>query len=738
MVSSAPCATEGSDIAIAYQNGSEFEAVDFYVTSRQPCSSGRGVCPDEQLVPNAGTNDISRASGKAEGGLTMVTYTRSLAAADTIADRPISTSDATFIVWAIGPLNPTSLLPLFHQMESNFPRGDVSVEFGRSVANECPQMLFAGEKEKDVPGFIRPTISGTTSITAHIGPPGGSRGYSGITKGPSWGFAWYMSPTGTTGEDVLIPAIVIERGKTYTFTVQGGIDDGTETAYHPLYITSSSMGGYASRTPAERAQETVYAGVADIETDENGDVVSFRPTATGALCDIKSSLEGDTASLESWEDYAKTLDFSCAQNEAIQENSGTLSWTVPANAPDLLYYQCITHPFLGFKLVVFDEGEVDQARLERENGGGELEDEAPSESTDGAPSECKVNFKGSERSFQGCQKGLSGDVEVYWTLRSEDEEIDTLFRAPTNGGYVGFGWGYSQMVGSNAVIAFQDASGNAQIEDYFLESKSSAGVQPNTNQQLTDTDVEVAGGFVTGVFTRKLEVEGQPAITNGPTPAIWAVGDSPNSGTTLTQHDLRASGDIDLSKVSSELQESSSSRLAGDSYYTAHAVLMIIGWLALTPTAVILMRYFKRFNPTTFQLHRGINILSIAVVLSAYIMGIVRGSRAEIAHLALGTIAIAIGLIQIISGTARPKKESAARKPWYLSHAITGSITITVAMANALLGMILFNVRVGWYVTWGVLVGIHVLAHIVLTAFRTKTPYVDSTPNLESKDDGVP
>lgn len=703
------------------------------MTSRQSCSSGRGVCPDEQLASSPGSNDISRVSGKAEGDLKMVRYTRPLAAVDSVADRPISTSTATFIVWAIGPLNPTSLLPLFHQGEANYARSDVSIEFGRSVANRCSEMLVVEDEEKAVPGFTRPAISGTTNITARIGPTGGSRGYGGITQGPSWGFAWYMSATGTTGEDVLIPAIAVERGKTYTFIVQGGVDDGTETAYHPLYITSSSIGGYASRTPAERAQETVYAGVTDIDTNENGDVIDFRPTATGALCDIKSSLQGDTASLESWEEYAETLDLSCTQDETIQENSGTLVWTVPADAPDLLYYQCITHPFLGFKLVIFDEGSVDQARLERENGGGELED-APSGSTEDVSSACKVNFKGSERSFGGCQKDLTGDVEVYWTLRSEDGEIDTLFRAPTNGGFVGFGWGYSQMTGSNAVIAFQDISGNAQIGDYFLERRNTAGVQPNTNQQVTKTDVEVAGGFVAGIFTRKLEVEGLPTITNGLTSAIWAVGDRPDSNTTLEQHNKQASGEIDLSRVSSELQESSSSRLAGDSYYTAHAVLMIIGWLALTPTAVILMRYFKGLNPTTFQLHRGINTLSAVIVVCAYIMGVIRGSRTEISHLVLGTIAIALGLAQIVSGIARPKKGNIGRKPWYLSHAITGYVALTVAMANALLGMIVFNVRVGWFVAWGILFGVYILAHIVLLAFRSKIPYVDSTLYPESKE----
>lgn len=694
------------------------------MTSRQPCSSGRGVCPDEQLATDAGTNDINHVSGASEGDLTMVRYTRPLAAIDPIADRPISTSETTFISWAIGPLDLGPLLPRFHEVQTSFPMADVSIRFGRSFADRCTQ-LFIKDGEEAVPGFIRPTISETTNVTARIGPPGGSRGYGGITQSPSWGFAWYMSPTGTTGEDILIPAIAVERGKTYTFTVQGGVDDGSEVAYHPLYITSSTIGGYASNTPYERAQEKVYAGITDIETDDNGNVTSFRSTATGALCDIKSSLVGDTVSLKTWEDYAETLDLSCAENETIQENSGTLVWRVPDNAPDLLYYQCVTHRSFGYKLVVFDEGNIDQARLEEESGGGGLKNESQEE----AQSECKVTFNGSERSYQGCRKDLSGDVEVYWTLREQEGEIDTLFRAPTNGGFVGFGWGYSKMDGSNAVIAFQNTNGDAQIADYFLESKSTQGVQPNNNQKLINAVAELNGNFVVGVFTRKLVVEGIPTIVKGLTPAIWSVGVRPDSETTLVRHDIRGIGEIDLSVASGGTQESSASRLAGDVYYTAHAILMITGWLALTPTAIIMMKYFKGFNPTTFRLHRGLNTLSIAAVISAYAMGVARGSRIEIAHLVLGTIATAFGLIQVVSGIARPKKDSASFKPWYFSHAVSGYLAVHFAMANALLGMILFNVEAGWYAAWGVLVGLYILAHVVLFAFRSKIPYEDSTPN---------
>lgn len=702
-----------SDVAIAFRADESFSAVDYFMSTREPCNEGRGVCPDTMLSPTPGSDNIRDVSGEANEGLTAVRYTRSLAAADADFDRPISAAGPTFISWAIGPISPSTGLPVFHAGPMNFPRSDVSIEFGRSVADNC-QALVGGEEAEPVPGFLRPTISNVTEVTARIGPSAGSRGVEGISGRPAWGIAWYMSRTGSSGEDVLIPAIAVERGKTYRFSVQGGVDDGSDTVFHPLYITDSAVGGYLTRTPAERAQEKVFAGVEVTETDDDGGVVAFRSTATGALCNIGSSLAGDTAEVQTWEEYADTLDLSCADDPAIQEGAGTLEWTVPVDAPEVVYYQCVTHQVLGWKLVVFDEGEVDENRLRRENGGGALDD-----------GECRVTFKGEERTFGGCQLGLSGGVEVYWTVREADGEIDTLFRAQTDGGYVGWGWGYSRMVGSNAVIAFEGPDG-PEIRDYFLEAQSTQGVQPNVNQQLSNMEVEVNGGFVAGVFTRSLEVSGVPTIpADGTIDAIWALGDMPGSASTLQQHDRTLRGIVQLDLSGSGVVEQGTGLNA---YDTAHAVLMIIGWLGLTPAAVLLMRYLKGWNPKTFQLHRALNVLSVIVVVIAYAMGLARGSRTEAAHLVLGTVAIVLALSQVVSGTLRPAKTSRLRRRFNFGHGLVGYTALHVGMANALVGMILFNVEVGWFVAWGILVGAYVLGHVGLTVFRNRIPYEDATP----------
>ena len=58
-------------------------------------------------------------------------------------------------------------------------------------------------------------------------------------------FSWYIN-------GLLIPEITLKRGETYTFYVEGGDDPTRPLEYHPLYITDDPVGGYGSKTDAQR------------------------------------------------------------------------------------------------------------------------------------------------------------------------------------------------------------------------------------------------------------------------------------------------------------------------------------------------------------------------------------------------------------------------------------------------------------------------------------------------------
>jgi hypothetical protein len=50
----------------------------------------------------------------------------------------------------------------------------------------------------------------------------------------------------------LIPELIVERNRTYTFIIEGGNDESNLAIFHPFYITSSQSGGRLQNTAAAR------------------------------------------------------------------------------------------------------------------------------------------------------------------------------------------------------------------------------------------------------------------------------------------------------------------------------------------------------------------------------------------------------------------------------------------------------------------------------------------------------
>jgi DOMON domain len=245
----------GADAVVAdIDSEGNFRARDIYMGQNAQCSSGEGVCPDGEFGL---TNDVMNVSGESASRLTVFCYTRPVTPSDIRAmdsngvavDRAIPLTGDAFIVWAIGPVSPTNGFPNFHSVYPGSNREDknYSLNFGRDVVDNCtPLVTGSSGQSDDATGtddemaleepFTRPVLNAKNDVTefvAHIGPSGGRRGYSAISGGRvGWGISWYIN-------GLILPEIVLHRGTTYRFLVNGG-DDKTQTSqYHPLYITDS-------------------------------------------------------------------------------------------------------------------------------------------------------------------------------------------------------------------------------------------------------------------------------------------------------------------------------------------------------------------------------------------------------------------------------------------------------------------------------------------------------------------
>ena len=187
----------------------------------------------------------------------------------------------------------------------------------------------------EIPPIICPA---DRTFRAQIGPTGGKKGYQSITGRVGWGIAWYIN-------GLLVPELVVQRGKTYTFIVEGGNDPVHSARRHPLYITDNPEGGYDYRTDEERAQQKIFAGAA-LRSD--GQII---PTSEGRLCEWKRDTRG-SSSADDYKDffsYQRTLNLQCQAGKGA-----IMRWTPDSSTPDVVYYQCWTHRLLGWKIRVVD------------------------------------------------------------------------------------------------------------------------------------------------------------------------------------------------------------------------------------------------------------------------------------------------------------------------------------------------------------------------------------------------
>ena len=158
--------------------------------------------------------------------------------------------------------------------------------------------------------------------------------------------------------NLLIPVIEMRRGTKYTFRVNGGDNPDSNAEFHPFYLTTNPTGGYATLSPEERAMETVFAGIKITEESDQG-VVAFESTATAPICSY--SVTDETRDVEEdgdFQDYFNSLDTSCRDDSTIISEAAVFEFTPNEETPDEIYYQCVTHRNLGWKIMVLDAEEV--------------------------------------------------------------------------------------------------------------------------------------------------------------------------------------------------------------------------------------------------------------------------------------------------------------------------------------------------------------------------------------------
>lgn len=328
----------GSDVAVCYIDGHYANAVDYNVTDKHPCINvlGRykGVCPDVKVGSKESYQILTFTR---VDGITSIIYRRNLENYDDDGDQIYKADGDTYLVWAIGKYSSIKE-PLFHH---TYPKGAVKINFGRKKeADNCFEFIKGKSNTRPAPwGPFRIKDKSLDTFIARVGPAGGWKGYVGMTGYPSPGESWYIN-------GLLVPQVYVQRGRTYTFRVEGGNNPHNARYYHPLYITDSPVGGYATLSEEERKAVKIYAGV---QVDRRG---RPQPTAAGRLCSWvhNTSDPRDADEFLTFPKFRNSLRLQCDDGQPA-----ILTWTPNDSTPDVVYYQSYTTPHMGWKLVVVDE-----------------------------------------------------------------------------------------------------------------------------------------------------------------------------------------------------------------------------------------------------------------------------------------------------------------------------------------------------------------------------------------------
>jgi len=695
----------GADVVVVDMTESGPRAQDIFMDQRAQCSGEAGVCRDTDIDFTNGVKDIS---GEQDFGLTMIRYTRPLIPADigqvtssnAAVDMsiPVTPGVDTYIVWALGPISDNGNA-LFHSGGYAKQDGEsVSLDFGRSPQDNCPPLVTIGSSLAPTPTpplpFSRPLIGdsdGSIVFDCHIGPSGGPRGYTSITGKPSWGIAWYIN-------GYLIPKLILRRGTTYTFRVNGGFDKNDDANYHPFYLTTSPEGGYFQLTPEERLNEKPLAGITVTESDATG-VTGFESTGVAPICRYETAGESAEAELGPYENYFQTLDTSCASNQLLMDEAAILTFTPDDTTPDTIYYHCVTHKNLGFEIEVIA---ADGPTVTKSPTGAPVKEPE----LDGfTPVELVGQLEGSTLRYK---------ANVQDKAANGQDTLSVILTVPAVG-WVSFGISETGlMVGSEAVIGLPDTG---EVKKYNLNAQNNAGVvpMPDEKQTLIDASVRQTSTTTTLSFTKILNEPGEIPINRiGIGNFLSAYG----SSNTLGFHSARQPYSLDFASRGVGTLD-----VKMQSLWKAHGWLAGIAWTVLSPLAIgaSLLRKFIPGDALWFQIHRTFNILVVVCTFIAVGLAVPAiqqetpsgsdpnhfdPSLAD-GHRTIGLVVYIFAGIQAIGGLLHPHlpkkleadaevgeeqappEKSAIRKAWEIGHRVLGF---------GLLGLCWYQVSLGIHV----------------------------------------
>ncbi|KAG7017029.1 Cytochrome b561 and DOMON domain-containing protein, partial [Cucurbita argyrosperma subsp. argyrosperma] len=243
------------------------------------------------------------------------------------------------------------------------------------------------------------------------------------------------------------------------------------------------------------------------------------------------------------------------------------------------------------------------------------------------------------------------------------------------------GIGFSRdglMEGSSAVVAWVERNGVSGIRQYYLGGKNTSKVIPDKGDlRFTSVSpvVVVRGDLIYIAFQLQF------ATSVADQYILLAIGSgNPLENGLLPKH---------INKTTTLIELSSGKKTAPNVQRRYHGLTAIIGWGIITPSGLMIARYFRHIKPIWYYLHSSVQFVGFFVGIISISIGRNLYEKTDFpnpTHRFVGYTAFFLAGLEVCQFIGRPSLDSKRRPYWNFAHYWVGRAAMVIAVSNICIG----------------------------------------------------
>ncbi|XP_069088244.1 ferric-chelate reductase 1 isoform X1 [Pleurodeles waltl] len=281
----------------------------------------------------------------------------------------------------------------------------------------------------------------------------------------------------------------------------------------------------------------------------------------------------------------------------------------------------------------------------------------------------------------------------FLSFKAEDDSVLIEMSGPSEG-YIAFALSHDQWMGGDDAYLCVVEDQHIQINPAYLSGR--AYPEMDSEPVLRDMAWRLADGVIQCSFRRNIHLPTYKSRFDLDHPYYIFVADGEARNGLISRHHLQPLITSNKYVVVGFPENVGGSR--SPLLIKAHGALMFVAWMTLVSIGVLVARFFKPVWPDGtifgekiwFQVHRILMVSTVLLTCTAFVLPFLyRGGWSKRAgyHPYIGSIVMALALIQLIMAVFRPPPDSLRRPLFNWAHWSTGTTARILAVVAMFLGM---------------------------------------------------